>query len=43
MMQELCGADLTKRRDFLLMATTAFEKRVGLWNAIEQLLVAELV
>ena len=43
MVQKLCGADLTKRQDFLFMAITGFEKRVGLWDAIEQLLVGELV
>ena len=43
MMEDLCGDDVEKWQDVLQVAKEALEKRIGLWNAIEQLLVAELV
>ena len=43
MMEDLCGDDLTKWQDVLQVAKEALEKRIGLWNGIEQLIAAELV
>jgi hypothetical protein len=43
MIDYLCGDDLKKWQDVEQVAQEALEKRIGLWNAIERLVVPELV
>jgi hypothetical protein len=41
MIEELCGADLQKWQDVLDVAKQALQKRIGLWNGIEQSLAVQ--
>ena len=43
MIDYLCGDDVKKWQDVEQVAQEALEKRIGLWNAIEHLVVPELV
>jgi hypothetical protein len=43
MIDYLCGDDIKKWQDVEQVALEALEKRIGLWNAIEHLVVPELV
>lgn len=43
MIDYLCGDDIKKWQEVAQVAQESLEKRIGLWNAIERLVVSELV
>jgi hypothetical protein len=43
MIDYLCGDDIKKWQEVAQVAQESLEKRIGLWNAIEHLVVSELV
>jgi hypothetical protein len=43
MIDYLCGDDIKKWQEVAQVAQESLEKRIGLWNAIERLVVTELV
>lgn len=43
MIDELCGTDMQKWQDVLEVAKQALQKRIDLWNGIENLIAKELV
>jgi hypothetical protein len=43
MIEDLCGSDGKKWQEVAQVAQESLEKRIGLWNAIERLVVTELV
>lgn len=42
MITELCGTDATKWKDVEEVSILALEKRIGLWDAIEEKITANL-
>ena len=43
MIDYLCGDDIKKWQEVAQVAQESLQKRIGLWNAIERLVVTELV
>jgi hypothetical protein len=43
MIDYLCGDDIKKWQEVTQVAQESLQKRIGLWNAIERLVVPELV